>query len=354
MVADVPKRATMRYEEAVPDMSGSRTKSRMRVEVLWGLDLLIERMRRDEDFAVVFDYLCDVELHLGDAIEFHQVKTKARKHFDFYWLCGAEPGKDSVMVTLYRLKEVEEPGKCTRLFLVANRPLSIGGEQVAPEPGVFEFDGFPDGPKGRIVEAIAERLGIEAADVDLRNIGYRYEELALGEGAKDRVLGKLVRVYKETRGEECNRPGALFKALSDLASDRASEEHRKAGLDEVISSKGITRVEMERMFDRHGERSNNVVERALRWVEGLPPTQQRGLKGAVSEVVKIRSRSPLWGDVIDFVREALGRESCAGMDETQLVELVARECPQLFNVEMTDALKRAWASLALFQCLEEW
>lgn len=343
----------MRYDEALPDMSGSRTKNRMRVEVLWGLDMLIERMRWDGDFAVVFDYLCDVELHLEDTIEFHQVKTRKRKHFDFHWLCDAESGRDSVMVTLYRLKEVKEPGKCTKLFLVANRPLVIDRGQVAPEPGVFEFDDFPDGPKRRIAEAIAERLGVEVADVDLRNVGYRYEELALGEGAKDRVLGKLVRVYEETRGEECGRPGALFKALSDLASDRASEERRQTGLDEVISNKGITRGEVDRMFDRHGERSNNVVDRTFRWIEGLPPTQQRGLKGAVSEVVKIRSRSPVWNDVVSFAREVLDRDSCAAMDETGLVELIAKECPQLFNVEMTDAFKRAWASLALFQCLEE-
>lgn len=343
----------MRYADAKPDMSGSRTKNRMRVEVLWGLDRLLELMKQDGDFAVVFDYLCDVELHLEDAIEFHQVKTKKRKHFDYQWLCGEDASKNSVMVTLYRLKEVLEPGKTTKLLLVANRPLVIGREQVAPVPGVFTFARFPERAAQRIRESIASRLEVDELDIDLQNISYRYEELALGERGKDAVLGKLTRIYEKVMGEECNRPNALFKILEDLAQDRATAEEERDSLDQVIDLKGITRYEVGRIFAQHGTRSNCALERTFRWIESLPPAKQRGLKRAIEEVVQIRYRSPLWKNVLSTAREALSRDANASLTASELVELIAKECPELFNVEMTDALKTAWASLALFHCLEE-
>lgn len=347
----------MRYEDMKPDLSGSRTKNRLRVEVYWGLDMLLEQIRDEGNFAVVFDYLCDVEVHTADSIEFHQVKTKKSGHFSYAWLCGVPregSGKrDSVLVTLYRLKQIKEPGKTTKLFLVANAPLHIDRLRVAPEPGAYCFTGFPDKTRKKICAALAEQLDVGIGDIDLENTTYRYEELELSERIKNEVCGRMVIAYEEVRQTDCERPTVLFKALQDLANDRACVESEFSGLDEVIAAKGITRKELERLFDLHDRRADRAVERACKWAEGLPIGSQIGLKKAISEVAQMRARTPLWEDVVTVVNTIIDEVSVSSLEITELVNLIVERCPALSAVEMRGAISLAWASVALFHCLEE-
>lgn len=346
----------MRYAEVKPDLSGSRTKNRYRIEVLWGLDRLLEMVRQEGDFAVVFDYLCDVEVHSDESIEFHQVKTKKSGGFSYSWLCvpkkGTSGNKESVLLTLYKLKEVEEAGKVTNLMLVANGPLSINREGVAPEPGVYSFTGFPDTVKNKICEALAVQLKLTPDEIDLENVFYRYEELPLEGRMKEAVQGKLVSVFNEVTGAECERPSAMFRALEDLAQDRASVVKEFSELDEVIAAKGITRNELEKVFDQHHQRSDRAVERACEWVEGLPVISQFGLKKAIAEVAQTRSRSTLWEKVLSVANGVISGEM-APKDETEAIDYIAMSCPCLSGIEMQGALKKAWAAVALFHCLEE-
>lgn len=74
------------YMAKTPDMSGSIAKNRFRMELLWGIEKLLDCLDRGiEDFAVVFDYCCDIELHLDDSYEFYQVKTSSGKKFGVSW-----------------------------------------------------------------------------------------------------------------------------------------------------------------------------------------------------------------------------------------------------------------------------
>lgn len=60
------------------DLSGSRSKNRFRVELLWGIDKMLELMERDKAFTMVFDYVCDIEVHMKDELEFYQIKTHSK------------------------------------------------------------------------------------------------------------------------------------------------------------------------------------------------------------------------------------------------------------------------------------
>ena len=57
------------------DLSGSMSKNRFRNEMLWGLEKMFELYRTNQDFFMVFDYVCDIEAHLNGKIEFFQIKT---------------------------------------------------------------------------------------------------------------------------------------------------------------------------------------------------------------------------------------------------------------------------------------
>lgn len=58
------------YVELPYDLSGSRTKNRFRIELLWGVSVMLDLIKEDKDFTVIFDYVCDVEIHLKDGFEY--------------------------------------------------------------------------------------------------------------------------------------------------------------------------------------------------------------------------------------------------------------------------------------------
>ncbi|NLI93102.1 MAG: DUF4297 domain-containing protein [Peptococcaceae bacterium] len=56
------------------DLSGSRSKNRFRLELLWGISKMLD-IYNYSDFAMVFDYVCDIEVHSQTGFEFYQIKT---------------------------------------------------------------------------------------------------------------------------------------------------------------------------------------------------------------------------------------------------------------------------------------
>lgn len=61
------------------DMSGSVSKNRFRMELLWGISKMID-IYDSGDFTMVFDYACDIEIHFEDGFEFYQIKTHTGNH----------------------------------------------------------------------------------------------------------------------------------------------------------------------------------------------------------------------------------------------------------------------------------
>ena len=54
------------YEKLPFDLSGARTKNRFDFEILYGIELLIDNYHVLNDFTVIFDYVCDIELHSNE------------------------------------------------------------------------------------------------------------------------------------------------------------------------------------------------------------------------------------------------------------------------------------------------
>nr|WP_135449633.1 dsDNA nuclease domain-containing protein [Planococcus citreus] len=54
---------TEHYMNLPFDLSGSRAKNRFRNELLWGLKKMLELYKESDDFTMVFDYSCDIEVH---------------------------------------------------------------------------------------------------------------------------------------------------------------------------------------------------------------------------------------------------------------------------------------------------
>lgn len=80
------------YTKIPYDLSGSISKNRFRQELCWGISKMFDLFDK-EDFCVVFDYKCDIEIHSNDSIEFYQIKThKIQSPYKFSNLKGHKDG----------------------------------------------------------------------------------------------------------------------------------------------------------------------------------------------------------------------------------------------------------------------
>lgn len=69
------------YMHLTYDLAGSQTKNRFRQELLWGISVALDNLTNEDWNAVVFDYVCDIELHYNNRLELHQLKVnKSQKN----------------------------------------------------------------------------------------------------------------------------------------------------------------------------------------------------------------------------------------------------------------------------------
>ena len=64
------------YMSLPHDLAGSRSKNRFRIELLWGIAKMLDLMEEPGDFTMVFDYVCDIEVHRENGFDFFQIKSK--------------------------------------------------------------------------------------------------------------------------------------------------------------------------------------------------------------------------------------------------------------------------------------
>ena len=87
------------------DLSGSRAKNRFRNELLWGLKKMLELYKDGNDFTMVFDYSCDIEVHKQDSLEFYQLKTQNNSNaYTIDRILKTNNSGDSILGKLYILK----------------------------------------------------------------------------------------------------------------------------------------------------------------------------------------------------------------------------------------------------------
>ena len=114
------------------DLSGSRSKNRFRVELLWGIDKMLELMESDKPFTMVFDYVCDIEVHMEDGLEFYQIKThnKSQSAYTTTSLTKKESKNShgSILGKLFVLNASE--GRNNLIAIVSNSPYKMSGNDI--------------------------------------------------------------------------------------------------------------------------------------------------------------------------------------------------------------------------------
>lgn len=156
------------------DLSGSRSKNRFRLELLWGVSKMLELMESSDDFTIVFDYVCDIEIHLDSGFEFYQIKThkESQSKYTPKSLVKIKEGEEgSILGKLFVFSNNKEVA--TKIVLVCNAPLKV----LTNELGETCLDGLTEKNQMILVDAIKKELNVD--EVDLSNSYYLYTPMNL-------------------------------------------------------------------------------------------------------------------------------------------------------------------------------
>ena len=264
------------------------SKNRFRQELFWGVSRMFDLFDR-EDFCVIFDYKCDVEVHFIDAIEFYQIKThKVQSPYKFTTL-KKKDGTQSIIAKLFLLKDASSPEMPIRCALVSNAFFQIDKTPKA-DVDTFCFTEL-DGPsQKKIKKALQDEL--QRGDVDLNNLHYIYTSMNLLDPQND-LRGKITGSFEKIKGCEPVKPNALYRLIVDTVQERACYELSAFDYDELVKRKGMTKTELNGMLDRYIKKSDDSVNQVLALIDRrqIPAREKKNLKAALAKIVELEYKA---------------------------------------------------------------
>ena len=265
------------------DVSGSRTKNRFRIELLWGISKMLDTYNVS-DFTMVFDYVCDIELHMNNNFEFYQLKShKGTKTYTVENLIKTEKNsKNSILGKLYMLKPTSTTKQKVKLAIVSNAYLK-SGNKIYSDIDIQPFDTISQKSLDKIQTALKDELNLDL--IDFSDIYYICTPMNLAEPEND-VRGKLISTFEEIEGCEPKKPNALWRLIYDTVHSKACCELVQPDYNTLVSNKGITKSEFKKMLDCHKENANDGVAQTKAYIEQQSDFKTRHkLKSALARII---------------------------------------------------------------------
>lgn len=277
----------MRVEETYAkiecDVSGSMSKNRFRQELLWGASQMFDLFDK-EDFCIVFDYKCDIEIHYNDSLEFYQIKThKIQNPYTFNVLSKKDDTGKSILGKLYVLKDASSPECPIRIAIVSNAFFKFN-KKVYSDSEILKFVDLEDKTQEKICSVLSEELN---GNVTLEDVSFIYTSMNLLDPAND-LRGKIVGSYEKIKNCEPAKPNALYRLVVDTVTEKACYELKINSYSEVISKKGITKNELECMLDCYSSEVDLSVSQVEEYIQRTysSPKEIKKLKGALVRVTR--------------------------------------------------------------------
>jgi len=271
------------YMELPYEMSGSRSKNRFRLEMLWGVCKIFE-IYNEPDFAVIFDYKCDIEIHLQDSLEFYQLKThKVQSPYSFSSISKKDKKGRSVLGKLYMLKHLTKDKDITvKVALVSNAYFKMD-EKVYSNIETLKMEHIDEASLIKIKKALQDEF--ESQDIDITNIHYIYTPMNLLE-PENEVKGKITGYFEKIKNCEPEKPNALYRLIVETVNEKACYELTLDTYDDIVRKKGITKNELDRMLDKYVAKIDSAVEKTESYILENYQTlkERRKLKSALRTV----------------------------------------------------------------------
>ena len=245
------------------DLAGSRTKNRFRVELLWGLDKIYQQYRLNDNFHMVFDYVCDIELHLQDQLEFYQLKTSGSSAFTINKLCAIKKKKNknlecSILGKLYKIRLADQRNGCnfSKLAIVLNQPLTET-QMFSSNDAEFEFSDFSKKYKDNLVNHLSKELNEE--NITLDNIYYINTQIPLKE-PHEILLGKTMSFYQDIMKRDLIRPNILFSIFYEEITKKATYELQCDDYNQLLKNKGLSGQRIGYILEQYDQNKEDLVE----------------------------------------------------------------------------------------------
>lgn len=256
------------YMSLPHDISGSRTKNRFRLELLWGISKILDLIEND-DFTVVFDYACDIEVHIKDGFEFYQIKTRSGTASYTQKSLTKVDGENSILGKLYLLNS-SNPSFQTKLAIVSNSPLSDGPIRVNNEE--ICFNSLSLRAKNEMEASLKKELSLSS--IDLSNVYFLHTNFDFA-NPQNEIIGKLCVSFEKIKNCEPTNPNALYRLIYETVSDKACYEYTSEEYNKLIALKGITKAEFEDILETHTNNAKTGIRQTEQYIDSLSDIQAR-------------------------------------------------------------------------------
>lgn len=334
------------YMELPSDLSGSRSKNRFRLELLWGISRMLELMESANDFTIVFDLVCDIEIHLDNGFEFYQIKTHKESQPRY------------TVKSLVKIKEREQGSILGKLFvlnttsnipiktvLVCNAPF----KDLSSNPGENCLDSLSQSNKTVIIEAIKKELGIN--NVDLSNSYYLYTPMNLLQ-PENEIKGQLVATFEKVKGSEPVNPNALYRLVFDVVSERACYEFDMNDYEEIKQLKGISRNEFDRMLNTHLSNEKTGISQTRDYINQMKGIhEKKSYKNALNSLLPKMARSRILQNMETMMAKTL-KEHEEISDIEEAINILTNLYHEKFPIEYTNAEKTVCYMIVIHKYVE--
>lgn len=251
------------------DLSGSISKNRFRNELLWGLKKILDLHRGDKDYTVVFDYCCDIEVHLEDNLEFYQIKTQNNNGtYTVNKLVNLDKVGNSVLGKLYILKYDENKSESDDIViaLVSNAPLN-DSKKTYSDCECLSINSIDKESIKKIKQKLKEELKLNK-DINIVNTFFIRTGMNLIEPDKS-LIGELVVFFDEFLKTDVKKVRSLYRILLSQITDKASYEMKISEYDKILEKKGISRERFDEILKQYVDKTDIAVEKTKDFINKI-------------------------------------------------------------------------------------
>ena len=309
------------------DLSGSRSKNRFRIELLWGVTKFLELMETSENFTMIFDYVCDIEIIFDNYLEFYQIKTRSNNPYSTTQLVR-KTGEGSILGKLYVLLKDDQE-------LVHKVAIVSNARYTACDNSYTEtcFDKLSDKEKTKIVNALKTEIGVDS--IDLSRVFYIQTGMDLS-SPNDAVRGKLIQTFERIKKCEPSNPNALYRLITDSVSSKACCEYVEEEYDELVDAKGMTRQEFDELLDLHTEESKTGLPGVRKYINDLENVRDKMIYNkSLPNVIKYMATSKLSKKIEEDIVKYLLRHDVGNLEEA--IDILINEFDDRFSIEVSKA-----------------
>lgn len=328
------------------DLSGSRSKNRFRLELLWGVSRMLELMESSNDFTIVFDLVCDIEVHLDNRFEFYQIKTHKESQPKYTAKSLVNKKEDEQGSILGKLFVLNAKGTVpVKLVLVCNAPFKA----LSNDPGENCLADLNESNKSIIIEAIKTELGI--SDVDLSNSYYLYTPMNLLQ-PENEIKGQLMATFEKIKGSEPVNPNALYRLVFDAVSEKACYEFTASDYEQIKKLKGISRAEFDRILDAHSSNEKTGINQAREYINQMSGIhEKKRYKDALNSLLPKMARSRVLQNMeILMAKTLMEYPEISGIEEA--IDVLTNIYHEKFPVEYSNAEKTVCYMIVIHKFVE--